>query len=145
VRDIIRELTIVLTADCDLQQDFHGRLAGLDEEQHTIIPHALLFDLHERPVIRGRFQTGDTSLWKRVQRNQDIRYYHFETAPINGTKEELPDLYVDFRKGFGIPLDQLYASLSAGAVQRVARVPDVHVHDLMQRCYSYLARVASPD
>jgi len=143
VQSFERTLTLVLTADCDLEQDFHARELHLDDEDPTVIPHVLLCDLYTRDSIRTRF--ANKELFKPVQKNHNERYHRLDSAAVGiPAVGVLPDLYMDFRKGVGIPTANIYSGIRLGHIVRVATVPDVYIHDIMHRFYSYLARVALP-
>lgn len=141
---IKRRLVVVMTADCDLLQDFNARGTSDSEELPHVIPHALLFDLYDPAEIRPR--AGSTDLWKRVRQNEDQRYHTLAAADVGeSASAAIPELCIDFRKGFGIPLAQIYEALRMGLVERVALVPDIWIQQLMQRCYNYLGRVGLPE
>ena len=145
---------IVLTADCDLLQDFKARFAG-DKPQDQCPPESfeshpaslldvLLCDVYEEAQIRGRIQGSD--IWRRVKQNQDERYHCFASADVGDpTRRRLPDLYLDFKKALTLPTDSLYEGLRNKGVERVAVVPPIYLHDLMHRFYGFLSRVGVPD
>ena len=84
-------------------------------------------------------------IWKRIRQNQDERYHRFEAAPVGEPPvNQLPDLYLDFRKTMALPTGTLYEGLGSGKVMRLAVVPPVFVHDLMHRFYAYLSRIGLP-
>jgi hypothetical protein len=137
-------MSVVLTADCDLEQDYNARTADPDESNPRVLAHALLFDLYAPSEIRPR--TPGTDLWKRVRQNEDQRYHTVPAADIGSPPlGQLEEMCIDFRKGVGIPVAQIYEALRLGLVTRVAIIPDVWVHQIMQRCYGYLGRVGLPD
>lgn len=138
---------VVLHGDCDLEQDFNYRSSpgagGIDEANAKIVPEVLLCDLYVEAEIRQQVAGGD--IWKRVRQNQDERYHQLLQAPISDGGQELPPLFLDFKRSFMDRTPSLYDAISSGAITRVAIIPDVFVHDLMQRYFAYHARVALPD
>jgi len=165
----------VLTALCDLEQDYNARRVDAPRDDPRLLPHVLLFDLYEESSLRHRF---DTKQWRRVRQNQDERYHHLDAEMVGdlAEPEEPPagermgelakdadeppmearadasterlhvpaHLYIDFRRPLGISTEQIYLALAGKLIERVAIVPDVYVHDLIHRCYSYLSRVGIP-
>src|SRR5713101_8242716 len=73
-------LMVVMSPDCDLEQDFKVRFATpeareqyhsetVDETLPAVIPQVLLCDLYEESQIKERMP--GTDIWKRVRQNQD--------------------------------------------------------------------------
>ncbi len=155
VDSIHHPFVVVMSADCDLYWDFQTRYPDqLDQEQyqsplndethHKLLPHVLFCDVYNSDQIRGRFQAS--YLWQRITQNQDERYHYFKSAPIgNSTSDPLPDLCIDFKKTFALPTRHLYDSLPSKSVRRIAIVPPIYAHDLIQRFFSFLSRVALPE
>lgn len=145
---------VVLSAECDLLWDFQARFAeesrteygpereGIDEEG-ACLAHVLLVDAFEKEDIRDRVPGSD--VWRRVARNQDERYHCLAAAEVAGTGDGLPELFLDFKRAWGVPTRGLYRALSAGALGRLGVVPPIHVHDLMHRFYAFLSRVGVPE
>jgi hypothetical protein len=154
IRPVRHELTVVMTADCDLLWDFNARFptdeskealgpeAPDHENSPVAVPHVLVCEAYAEGDARGRVR--ESRLFKLMQQNRDERYHHFPTAPIADTAEVLADVYMDFKKSLAIPTTQLYEGIRVGDVQRKATVPPVYRHDLMHRFYGYLSRVAVP-
>lgn len=156
VRSVWHDLLIVMSPDCDLTWDFEMRFINyLDEkedeqqiptESHPLaMTHILLCDLYGHDELRQRF-TGKREIWRRVQQNQDERYHHFGSAPVDGGDGFfLHDLYLDFKKSFAVPTAFVYEGLLGDTIGRVAVVPPIQIHDLIHRFYGFLSRVALPE
>ena len=156
VDPIRHPMMIVMTAVCDLEQDFGVRFqdpsshpayepAEFDNELPQLVQHTLLCDVFTREEIRPRF-SGMTDIWRRIERNQDERYHHFESAPIGASETEvLPDLYLDFKRSLTISTANVYQGIRDGGVKRIAVIPPVYLHDLTHRYYGFLARVGLPE
>lgn len=136
-------LAVVITQDCDLFSDFRQRSTGnLDDP--NILSHLLLCDLFLEAEVRTRLSAG-SDIWKRVKQNQDERYHRLPAGPIgDGGLENLPDLYLDFKRILSFPTDRLYQATGSGAAKRLAIVPTFYVQDLIHRLFSFQARVAVP-
>ena len=154
VRPIHHPMMIVMTAVCDLEQDYASRFqevvvggpdgGELDEYLPGLVPHVLMCDVFSFDDLRPRFH-GKGDIWRRVQQNQDERYQHFEPAIVeDGSVKELPDLYMDFKRSLSIPTDLIYQAVESQEVTRIAVIPDIHSHDVMHRYYSFLSRVGVP-
>ncbi len=86
----------------------------------------------------------NSALWAALRKNQNERYHHLPAARVGGA-DDLDDLYIDFKKVYGIPLKSLYTALNSGGITRVAVVPGPYLHDLIHRFYAFQSRVAVPD
>jgi hypothetical protein len=147
---------LVMTADCDLLRDFENRLPGVEQKIGHRLEHILICDVYTIDELNGvTSATYGTREWKFINANGHERYHRFPEAvigipiqPADGTPAadlaKLPELYLDFKRSFGIPAESLYDQITAGLTARVARVPDVYIQDLAHRLYGFLSRVG-PD
>ncbi len=152
-RKVEHPLAIVLSQDCDLEQDFNVRHPAEQpqpdretvETSPTALTHILLCDAHEESELKKRLpSTFGSKDFRRIAGNQNERYHRIEGADIEGTGTTIEPLFLDFRRYFSIPCSAAYEQLSPGTARRTARLPAYYLHDLNHRFYSYLARVAIP-
>ena len=149
---------IVVNPDCDLDADFNVRFQPPDVlrtpgdwpdtgNHHSLVPVVWLCDVFEESEIRGSGQPiASSDLWRRVRANQDERYHRFPPSQFRESATQgLPELFLDFRKTYAVSTEWLYRAIAESAIQRVALVPSVYLHDFVQRYYSYYARVGLPD
>ena len=153
IQSLLHPRVIAMTADCDLEQDFAVRfnndrpggyadIIQRDYAHAALLLHVLLCDVLEDSDIRSKTPPGSKE-WRRIEQNQNERYHHFGAAEV-AQGGDLPDLYLDFKKTFALPVEDVYAGL-AGQVVRIALVPPVYLHDVMHRFYNFLSRVGLPD
>lgn len=159
---------IVLTNVCDLEQDHNARIKDAEvdtsavepdqekpdettadrqepEENTKYVPYIVLCDLVQTDAMLRRLDI-DTGVLEKIQKSQVLRYHHLPAAsygPVQANNT-LPELYIDFRKTFALPTEAVYKDIRKGNTSRVAVVPDVYMHDLVQRQHSYLGRVGLP-
>lgn len=158
VTPISHPFVMVMTAVCDLEQDFDTRFSqsGSDDIPTTndvserepklvqrLVQHMLLCDVYTDDELHPLISGGD--IWRRIRQNQDERYHQLTSTSIAETDMSLPDFYMDFKRNFTLPTSKVYDALFSKNVRRVAVVPPVYVHDLMQRFYSFLSRVGVPE
>jgi len=139
---VSHEIAVVLTADCDLEQDFSCRSAKQASYGHPqLVAAVLLCDVFTEAEIHPKMPGSD--VWKRVRKNQDERYHAFSEAPVEGIEPEvvLPGYFLDFKRVFTVPPEALYASLSDGNVIRVAKLSDPHLYDLLHRFFGFQSRI----
>ncbi len=152
---------VVVSQDCDLEQD-HGRRFPAEGQLPTAeeldadpvcMSHVLFCDAHAiddlKAFLPSNFGRDDR---KRIVQNQNERYHYLPPAPVDHAPDPLPQFLIDFRKPFTTPTGLVYVELSehsaAGigedesATKRLGILPAFYLHQLIQRFFSYQARVA---
>lgn len=107
---MLHPLAIVLTAVCDLEQDYNARFleeAEPSENDPRLVAYVLLCDLFNENEIRSRIPPG-SQFFKRVRQNQDARYHCLLEAEIRGRSRGLADRFLDFKAAFALPTAALY-------------------------------------
>lgn len=135
--------TIVITQNCDLQQDRDARNTAEPDESKllTHIQFCELFLESEIRVPRGL----STQPWKRVRQNQDERYHHLFEETFNDGADHVPDLFADFKRIFSLPVEYTYQLLGKEGFIRKALLQDPYLGDFIQRLHSFLSRVPLPE
>lgn len=149
-----RALAVVMTQDCDLEQDYNLRFPNESEplgenevEQHPNALQAItLCEAHNIDELASRLPESYGRAEKRLARKNQYERYHCldEGMPLEG--DSIPGLVLDLRTPFAMPAAILYGQLEddGSPGKRVGIIPEVYSHDLMHRFYSYHARVALP-
>ncbi|MFQ6029293.1 MAG: hypothetical protein ACE5Q6_17595, partial [Dehalococcoidia bacterium] len=152
-------LVIILSPPCDLESDHRSRFvtppeneADLDFKDRDSIPTRMAYirvcDVYEEATIRDAVDPTNASrrfpakIWERVKGNQDVRYHRLPEGILG--QEEIPPLYIDFRKEFSLPVEPLWKALQSGHIARFAVVPSNYVYDLFQRYCSFHSRIGQP-
>ena len=148
-------LLMVMTNGCDLLYDqgarstigpeVKGENPEWEQDHHRIVPHVLLCQVFNKSNIKGLHIYLTNKKLEQVDKNQDQRLHHLPPSPVGPEREDLPDLYLDFKKYYGLPTQAVYDAIEAGSVTRRAVLIGEYRYDLMQRFYSYLARIGVPD
>jgi len=144
-------LVVVMTQDCDLEQDFNMRTervkggeATLIEQDPLALQGVLLCDAYDATDPRDYLADKNQKLRRTILDNQDARYHYLDHSPGPGEGGNIPPLLLDFRKQFTVPVAPLYEAIQEQSNMRLGVVPPVFLHDLVQRFYSYQGRVALP-
>jgi hypothetical protein len=142
------ERVILITQDCDLEQDFQirfpdgwlGQAADGVDDMPGAVPQVVFCDTFEdlRPRVAG------SDIFKRAKRNQDERYHAFPEAEIEEVGGAVPELFIDFRRAVALPTGFVYAGIREGGVGRIALLPEIFRLDLAHRFYGYLSRIPVP-
>lgn len=140
IKRIKHRRCVIMSADCDLEQDYNRRLEGPEVDDPKLVPYALGLDMFEDNEIRP--MVGTSSVWRLVRQGQHQRYHHFAEGQQGPAR--LPALTADFKRFTAFFLEEVYRELSRGGAARVCRVPPVYVHDFVQRFFAYLSRIGLP-
>jgi hypothetical protein len=143
IDEIRHPYSIVITQDCDLEQD-HTARNGSTTAPDKLIPNVLLVQMVTVKELLAGLPKGKDIL-KRVIQNRDERYHVFEqvAAPQDAQGQGLPALGADFKRYFAVPTDELYVQLGSG-VRRRTQLNSTYLEHFSQRFASYLSRVALP-
>lgn len=145
---IVHKRVIVLTQDCDLEQDFNTRaLPNLERKNDGAVIQSILFC----PIYTAeKFKTGEhlsdlnlrgvnweKDLWKPIRNNIHKRFYF-----INEDKQfEMPSLIIDFKDYFTLPRDVAYDLFDKSYV---TSVKDLFREDIAGRFAHYFSRIGLP-
>ena len=143
-------LCVVISQDCDLEQDYRARetqpteLQGKsDAPSDKLLPNVLLCEVHEAATVLARILGKDIK--KRINQNKDERYQYLQQigAAQDVLGSGIPALIIDFKRYFTVPTDDLYSQLRANSKRRTVLAPQ-YVEHLSSRFAYYLSRVALP-
>jgi len=139
------EYAIVMTQDCDLDQDFRARRSESNEPQR-VLKSVLLCEIETAEKLRGSHKINSKD-WSLVHSNRDERFHFLETVSSEHDLEStgLPELGVSFRRYFTVSLKMVYAELSRGLVRRRCRLRSPYLEHLSSRFSYYHSRIALPE
>jgi hypothetical protein len=141
VFQVTHPIVVVLSQDCDLEQDFTRRQKGKSDN----LLASVLFCSVAMNDDEFRHGTGlGTKEWKKVVENREPRLHYLRAVPQadDALNEGLPDLIVDFRQYFSLPTEEAY--FCAQAARRRCRLDTPYAEHLSQRFFSHMGRVALP-
>lgn len=150
VDQVIHVLAIVLSQDCDLEQDFTARQrlseagAFADPLDERLLPNILLCFLATEGSILATLPAG-TTIRNRFWQNKEDRYQFLRGVEPNQDAQNagIPGLGIDFRRYFTVPTDELYRQLDFSCVRRCRLAPQYLEH-LSCRFANFLSRVGLP-
>lgn len=144
VDEVKHDYAIVLTQDCDLEQDFKAR-QGINKPD-KLIPNIFFCHVATAQQLRG---TGGitTDIWKRISQNKDERYHFLQKADaaLDALSQELPELGIDFKHYFTIPTDEIYKRIEIGEAKRRCVLVSPYLEHLSSRFAYFISRVALPE
>lgn len=136
---------IVVTPDCDLLQAFNARRVG----QPTKINGVLFFEAEESGSAKTRLNKNRHE-WKVIGKNQFEGLHHLDLFRIEDDHlgQQIPNLIVDFKRYFMLPMDEVYRQFDLPGEARAARrccLGDQFREDFSRRVWSFMGRVPTPD
>jgi hypothetical protein len=148
----VAEYAIVLSQECDLQQDQKERPSGTgasvtsQPKYQVLLPTVLMSPAYNAAKFRAGNHLEALGITlspqdiDKIKKNYDCPRYHF----IAGSKDlKIPDLIVDFKHYFTIETHLVRRNYS-GDGHRIGRLATLYREDLSQRFASYLARIGLP-
>ena len=134
---------IVLSQDCDLDQDLRARQSRDPSAANRLIHSVLFAEVSVATEVRGRVPPN---IWDRIKKNKDERYHFLEAVAQtdDALGEGLPELGIDFKRYMTIPTEEIYKQIGANAGRRCRLISPFREHLSTRFCY-YQARVALPE
>ncbi|MDK2899013.1 MAG: hypothetical protein PWQ10_200 [Patescibacteria group bacterium] len=137
--------SVVLTQDCDLDQDFTERKAKSNKnDKHIdtvlICPAYPIDSFSAGTHIKNRTMSPYVKgALEKIKRNDELKRYHYLLEDLDNG---VPDLVIDFKHFFTIPRDVLYKQKN---ISYVTSVNEIYREALSQRFSNYLGRIGLPD
>jgi hypothetical protein len=139
--EILHPYVIVLSQDCDLDQDYRRRAQGAQDN----LLASVIFCAVTPADQDFRKDIGlDSKEWKRFKQNQDPRLHYLREIPAadDASGEGLPELAIDFRQHFALPTAEAYLAVETS--QRRCRLEQPYAEHLNNRFSWHICRVALP-
>jgi hypothetical protein len=138
---------VVLSQDCDLEQDDRARnTPDMEQSKRTaaLLRHVLLVTASAAEAVR--VGVGGKDIWKRVKQNKDERYqYLTAVAPAEGMLGSgVPDLVLDFKRTLSCPIGELLGAIGRGETIRRAKLRTPYVEHLAHRFGFFFQRIPLP-
>jgi hypothetical protein len=135
---------VVLTQDCDLEQDYAARFGAGEVSDDKKLFGILLCGAYDELAIKaGTHRPGAKKFgraeWKPVTQNKEPRYQYLGYIPAADSV-----LVVDFKDYFMVPCDYLYGLLDGNGAERVCELDSPWRDHLLQRFAGYLMRIGLP-
>lgn len=134
---------IIVSQDCDLEQDYKARTGDGKVGPDKQIPSVLFCEMIELVTLRKGITDGKVR--QRLTQNKEDRYHFLEKVPpeLDGLAEGVPELGVDFKRYFAIPTPEAYCRLDREAKRRCV-LNSPYLEHFCCRFYSYQSRIALP-
>lgn len=136
---------LVISQDCDLEQDFRTRNEGKASDK--LMPSVLFCEAMTAEELFGIIRQTNRKLWDRIKINKDERYHFMQKIEpaCDCLNQGLPELAIDFKRYFSLPTDEVYRRIEIGEAIRRCVMVSPYLEHLSTRFASYLSRVALPE
>lgn len=142
--EVVHPFAIVMTQDCDLEQDFKLR-KGICQGQAPLA-NVLFCEAMATTDLKAKVPQGK-DIWKRVVQNKDERYQCLEAVPpdqdLAGTG--ITCLGCDFKRYFTVPAEEVYLRIELGQTSRRGRLKTPYAEHLLSRFCIFQSRVPLPE
>lgn len=138
---------VIITQECDLEQDFNGR-GSTSANQDKNLPSILLIPAYPAEIFKlgqhldgyqQKMESFSSERFKQLKQNQNSRYHFFHAdASLN-----VPELVSDFKHYFTISRDVAYAETFASGY--IATSAELFREHMAQRFCNYLSRIGLPN
>jgi hypothetical protein len=139
----IQPFAVLITQDCDLEQDHRYRGQGIENDK--ILPGLLFCEVFSAEELFGRLDRN-RKLWERIPRNKDERFHFLQKVEpaCDAIQTGLPEFGIDFKRYFTIPTAEVYRRIELGEAKRRCVLQPQYLEHLSSRFAYFLSRVALP-
>jgi hypothetical protein len=145
------ELAIVVSHDCDLDQDFTLRAkiaegsADYAAHKDNLLLSILLCPVSPEQAITDAIRSQGRTVRDRFRQNKEERYQFLRALDpeFDALHTGLSAMGIDFRRYFTLFTDELYGQLQTGC-QRRCRLVSPYLEHLSRRFTNHLSRVGLP-
>jgi hypothetical protein len=147
VDESVHPLAVLVSQDCDLEQD--ARLRGADrpseEPANGLLANVLLL-VAEEFASCGKPTFPGSDVKRNAKQNKLERFHYLCAIPpgFDLRSEGVPDLILDFKRVFTYPTEHLLEAIRTGEVHRRACLTTPYAEHLGVRFGHFLQRVGLP-
>lgn len=152
------EYAVIISQDCDLNQDFSSNEQYLKENpsdekkshlNNKMIPSILVCPAYPAEQLRegnhlsfmdismSRISSPKKTPWKNIIQNETPRYHYLDSS----TEFNVPALVIDFKRYYSLSRDYLYAAYSNCYF---ISLNELYREDLSNRFHHYHSRIGLP-
>jgi hypothetical protein len=143
------EYAVIVSQDCDLQQDYTNHISEKVEKHDKYIPSIILAPAYLAESLRSgehlsekgqRMESYNSKLWTSIEKNNNYRYHYLHSD----SDRQINSLVIDFKHFFTISRDLFY-SVYNNRHHYLASLAPLFRENLTDRFFHYLARIGLPE
>lgn len=137
---------VVLSQDCDLEQDYRNRYGAEGRSEMRILENILLCPARTAAEVFIKIKGQGTTVREYVEHNKNERYQYLSRVPTeqDAAGKGIDPLILDFKRYFTVSTGDLYEQVQTTAIRRCVLLPSYLEHLTTRFCY-FQYRVALPD
>ena len=141
---------IIVSQDCDLEQDFNYRYGSKGNIRNEL-PSVLLCQAEKvdefvkSEMYRNLFNSKTFA--GNFKNNNEIRYHFIQEIPadLSAVDKRIPELGIDFKRYFSMPTAEVYHRIKLDHTQRCSVLESPYRDHFSQRFYNFNNRIALPE
>ena len=150
VNPIKHPFAIVVSQDCDLEQDFNYRY-GKRGSQRNELTSVLLCQAEDVDKFRKsevyKILFKSRTFEGNFKKNNEFRFHFIQEIPadLSATDLRVPELGIDFKRYFSMPTDEIYHRIRLEHTQRSSVLESPYRDHFSRRFFDFNSRVALPE
>lgn len=147
---IQHSFAIIVSQDCDLEQDFNYRYGNRGNDRNEL-PSVLLCQAEdiEDFINSEKYRTLFTSKTFKgnFKNNNEFRYHFVQEIPaaLSAVDKRVPELGIDFKRYFSMPTAEVYHRINLDHTRRCSVLESPYRDHFSQRFYNFNNRIALPE
>ncbi len=142
----IHPFAILMTQDCDLEQDFRARQKN--EINDKVLPSLLFCEIVTAEDLFS-LVAANRNEWKSLKispnKNERFQFLQKVAPPCDAQQIGLDELAIDFKRYFTVPSDEMYRRIELGEAKRRCVLNSPYLEHLSSRFGYFMSRVALPE
>lgn len=141
---------IIVSQDCDLEQDFNYRYGDKGNDRNEL-PSLLLCQAEDVEEFMKSEKYRSLFVSKtfkgNFKNNNEFRYHFIQEIPaeLSAVDRRLPELGIDFKRYFSMPTAEVYHRINLDHTQRCSVLESPYRDQFSQRFYYFNNRIALPE
>ena len=147
---IEHDYVIVLSQDCDLEQDYNYRTLDRGKAKDEL-PSILFCEVMNEEEFVGDDAYANilqrSTTRNNIEQNNDFRFHRVQKIPkdLDARGIGLPELVMAFKRYFTVPTEEVYHRISLGHVLRRSRLRSPYLEHFCGRFHYFNNRIALPE
>ena len=141
---------IIVSQDCDLDQDFNFRFRNIGSQRHELPGVLFCQAMQAKEFVRN---PRHSSIFKsrtnlgHFKNNSDFRFHFMQEIPakLDALKQGLPELAIEFKRYFSLPTGEVYHRIKLDHTQRRCGLKSPYLEHFCDRFHYFNNRIALPE
>lgn len=141
---------IIVSQDCDLEQDFNFRFRNIGRQRHELPSVLFCQAMQAKEFVKNPRHSsifGSKTNLRHFQNNDDYRFHFIQAIPeeFDTLGRGLPELGIEFKRYFSLPTGEVYHRIKLDHTQRRCRLKSPYLEHFCNRFHHFNNRIALPE